>query len=307
MPIGLLRPSTIALALVAGLVVAAVSGMQGARPALALTNCSVSDSFDPEERAFLDLINAYRVQNGRAELTVSSSLNRASAWMAEDLGEENYFSHTDSLGRSFDTRLSQCDARPNYGENIAAGTNRSSAQSAFAAWRASPGHNTNMLRSSFRQIGIARYYDSSSRYGWYWVTDFSTSDDGSSAGSGATGGGSSSGSATASPTPTAQSQPAAPPPSAPVEQAAKISSPPNGSTLGYSEVFRWSAVSGAKGYRLSIGTSPGSANLLSAYVGSATAIRISGFPSSGDKVYVRLWTQLPSGWVFSDYSYRMGD
>jgi len=296
MPLGLLRPTTLALALLAGLVLAAVSAAQATRPAYALTNCSVSDSIDSEEREFLDLINQYRAQNGRGPLTISTNLTRSAAWMAKDLAENNYFSHTDSTGRTFDVRMAQCDATPYYGENIAAGTYRSSAQSVFAAWRASSGHNTNMLRSSFRQIGIARYYDSSSRYGWYWVTDFSTSDDGTSgSSSGSTGGSTSSPSPSPSPSPTTSVS----------VSAAKMLSPSNGATLSYRQTFSWQAIQDASGYRLQIGTTPGGANLLNAYVGTRTSLTISGFPSNGDTWYFRLWTRLPSGWVYNDYTYRL--
>ena len=48
------------------------------RPALALTNCSVSgDSLDAQETAFLALINDYRAENGRSALKVSPALNKA--------------------------------------------------------------------------------------------------------------------------------------------------------------------------------------------------------------------------------------
>ena len=77
--------------------------MQQAPNAEAFTNCTVSDSFDAQEQAFLQLINQYRSQNGKPALTVSSNLNRASAWMAQDLSKGS-FSHTDSLGRSAATR-----------------------------------------------------------------------------------------------------------------------------------------------------------------------------------------------------------
>lgn len=302
MPKRLLRPPTW-IALAAGLLLAVFSGSVDVRPAIAATNCSVSDSFDSEERAFLDLINAYRAQNGVAVLSVSGSLNQAAAWMAKDMADNNYFSHTDSLGRSFSTRLGQCGVQSGGGENIAAGTYRSSAQDAFTAWRNSSGHNANMLRSSFRQIGIARYYDPSSRYGWYWVTDFSTSSGGSSVPSESSSG--SSGSSSTAPTPAPS--PTTAHSTTTETQAAEISSPSNGSTLGYSEVFNWNAVNGARGYRLEIGTSRGSGNLLSVSLGGATAVRISGFPSADMTLYFRLGTLTSAGWVYSDSTYRLSD
>jgi uncharacterized protein YkwD len=267
----------------------AVTTVQGVPDAEALTNCSVSDSFDSQEQAFLQLINQYRSQNGRTTLTASVNLNRGSAWMARDMATKNYFSHTDSLGRSVSTRLSNCDATPSFGENIAAGTYRDTAQEAFDAWKASSGHNANMLNGSYKQIGIARYYDANSRYKWYWVTDFSTSNDGTNAG-GSSGG--SSGGTTNPPPPTAT--------------AAVMTSPANGSTLpAFETTFRWTAVSGASQYYIYMGTSPGSNNMVSASLGTATSVTIRGYPSSGALVYVRLWTRVNSTWYFNDYSYRL--
>ncbi len=148
----------------------------------ALANCTADSSLDAEEQAFLGLINAYRAQNGLGALTASTNLNRAAAWLAVDLGAKNYFSHTDSLGRSPSQRVMDCGYPQGAGENIAAGTVASSAQQAFSMWKASSGHNANMLNGSYRQIGIGRAYTGGSTYGWYWVTDFGSTDDGTGGG-----------------------------------------------------------------------------------------------------------------------------
>ena len=129
------------------------------RPAAAL---------DGEENAFLGLINQYRAANGLGEL----SLNDASRWMSADMGANNYFSHTDSLGRDPFTRMAAFGYTYNTwkGENLAAGVD--SAQAAFNLWKDSPGHNANMLNGNFHVIGIGRVYTPGSGYGWYWTTDF---------------------------------------------------------------------------------------------------------------------------------------
>ena len=265
---------------------------RGPASAEAATNCSVSDSFDSQEQAFLQLINQYRSQNGKPALTASANLNRASAWLARDMATKSYFSHTDSLGRSASTRVANCDGLPNTGENISAGTVRDTAQEAFDSWKASSGHNANMLNASYKQIGIARFYSAGSPYKWYWVTDFSTSTDGTNAGGGSTGGGGT----TAPPSPT-------PPPAS---TKASMTSPANGSTLPPSSVvFRWTAVSGASQYYMYIGTSPGSNNLLSASLGTGTSVTVRGYPSNGSTIYVRLWTLAGSTWLYNDYNYRL--
>lgn len=155
----------------------------GGNRAGALTNCTVShDSLDSEEQAFLGLINNYRAQNGLGALTISTNLNRAAAWMVEDLGANNYFSHTDSLGRSPYARAVDCGYPSGAGENLAAGGAADSAAAALQMWQASAGHNANMLGGYYQQIGIARHYSANSTYGWYWGTSFGTSNDGTGGG-----------------------------------------------------------------------------------------------------------------------------
>jgi uncharacterized protein YkwD len=149
-----------------------------ARPAAA-AECAVSDtSIDFQEQALLDLINSYRAENGAGPLSVSTTLNRAASWMAVDMGSKNYFpaDHVDSFGRNPAGRVADCgNAASGIGENMGAGTNRDSGQSQFNGWRNSPGHNTNMLRSEYTHIGVARYYAAGSYYRWYWVALFSRS------------------------------------------------------------------------------------------------------------------------------------
>jgi uncharacterized protein YkwD len=153
--------------------------------ASALTNCTVShDANDGEEMAFLGLINTYRGENGLTPLALSTNLNRGSAWMTEDLATNNYFGHIDSLGRSSYQRAIDCGYPSGAGENLAAGTNWDTATAAMAAWKASPGHNANMLGQSYTQIGIARFYKAGSQYGWYWATTFGALDDGTGGGGG---------------------------------------------------------------------------------------------------------------------------
>jgi hypothetical protein len=182
---GLQRSAYLPLALaLGGALFAAFAMMFGAgRGASALTNCSVThDANDSEELAFLTLINNYRAENGKSQLTISTNLNRGSAWMNEDLAKNNYFSHTDSLGRSPYTRAQDCGYPAGAGENLAAGGAWSTASAAFEAWKASPGHNSNMLGQYYQQIGISRYYLAGSQYGWYWATTFGTTNDGTGGG-----------------------------------------------------------------------------------------------------------------------------
>ena len=265
---------------------AAIAGMGLTRPASALTNCTVSSTaIDSEEQAFLGLINNYRAQNGLGALSISTNLTRAATWHSTDMGQNNYFSHTDLLGRSPSTRATDCGYPIGAGENIAAGGAWQSAQSAFTAWKNSSGHNANMLYGPYKQIGIARVYNNDSTYGWYWVTDFGTTNDGTSGG----------GTAVAAPTATP----------APASGPASISGPANGSTLaGASATFSWQGVSGAAEYFLYVGTSQGSNNITGRSTGTSTSLTVSNLPTNGSSVYVRLWTRFSSGWQYRDFTYQ---
>jgi uncharacterized protein YkwD len=269
----------------AGILVLGAVAIGGGTAAHALTNCTVSDSavaLDSQETAFLGLINSYRASNGLAALTLSTNLNRSSAWMANDLGANNYFAHTDSLGRDPSTRAENCGYPSGAGENIAAGTNWDTAQAVFNGWKASPGHNANMLNATYKQIGIARAYTANSTYGWYWVTDFGLVNDGTSGSTGGT---------------------TTPPP--PANAAATMSSPANGSTLsGSSASFSWTKGSGALEYFLYAGTSAGANNIYGASAGLNTSASVGNLPTNGSTVYVRLWTRFSTGWQFADYTYR---
>jgi len=181
------------LLLLAGLGLVAVSPFAWPQTnATAASACVGGDpSIDSEEQALLGLINAYRAQNGLGALTLNSTLNQIAAWMAEDMATNRYFGHTDSLGRSPYKRAVECGYSAGAGENLAAGGAWDTAQEAFNAWKASEGHNNNMLGPNYREIGIARHYDASSPYKWYWVTNFGTLQPGGSTPT-----------ATATPTPT---------------------------------------------------------------------------------------------------------
>jgi uncharacterized protein YkwD len=139
----------------------------------AAASAAVGDPvLDVEEKGFCTQINQYRAQNGKPALRVSVSLTNASKWLSNDLATKNYFSHTDSLGRTFSTRLGAFGYTysTSMGENIAAGN--ATAAGTFAQWKASSGHNTAMLSSSYSVIGIGRAYSATSTYKWYWTTDF---------------------------------------------------------------------------------------------------------------------------------------
>lgn len=130
----------------------------------------VAGMMDSEEAAFLGLINSYRVSKGLGKLRVSIALNRASEFHSNDMATHNTLSHNSSDGTDFSTRVHRFQPCGGWmGENVAMGY--TDAQSVFNGWKASSGHNANMLGTNYKVIGIARVQSSSGA--WYWTTDFS--------------------------------------------------------------------------------------------------------------------------------------
>lgn len=171
-----------------------------------------AEALDSEEQTFLATINNYRAQHGLGTLTESPALDGVAEWMSGDMATHNYFSHEDSTGRDPFARMDQLGYGYNTwrGENLVAGTQTSA--EAFYMWSTSPPHNENMLGEHYTVVGIARAYDSTSSFGWYWATEFGGESD------------------VVAPTPAPAPQTAAPaPPSAPAPQlvaAAPAPAPP---------------------------------------------------------------------------------
>jgi uncharacterized protein YkwD len=136
---------------------------------------------DPEAR-LVQLINEYRAANGRSPLSVDTTLTAAARWLSNDMLEKDYFSHTDSLGRSLGERLQDFGFQGYAaGENIfmawsssqQATLGISEPEDVVTAWRNSPGHNAVMLTSYFTHIGVGRACGWwGSYYKCYWTADF---------------------------------------------------------------------------------------------------------------------------------------
>ncbi len=147
--------------------------------------------YDSQELAFLELINQYRAEQGRAPLALSGQLSLTAERHSSDMAKYGFFSHVSEQSdyypvgsHSWDRmRLDGYDAAHTTGENLGAGM--AEAASALSAWKGSPTHNSNMLdpgegsnRTVWRVIGIARALDPSTGV-WYWTTEFGTAPDGS--------------------------------------------------------------------------------------------------------------------------------
>lgn len=128
----------------------------------------------------LEYVNDFRRTGGQCgaqsfpsaqPLRLQVQLNQAALAHAEDMARNNYFAHNSQDGRSPWDRIGATGyAGQAFGENIAAG--RGDALSTFQQWRDSPGHCSNMLNSSFTELGVGYTNISMSMYRHYWVQNF---------------------------------------------------------------------------------------------------------------------------------------
>ncbi|MFL5759608.1 MAG: CAP domain-containing protein [Thermomicrobiales bacterium] len=127
----------------------------------------------PEEVAFLHLINDYRKANGLGTLTLSQTLGASAEHHSNSMADFEYFDHfliPEGIGWSQNMTNYGYTYNTYRGENIAGVV--ATAQLVFNAWKASPGHNANMLNAHYTTIGVGRIYNPKSPYGYYWTTDF---------------------------------------------------------------------------------------------------------------------------------------
>ncbi len=86
--------------------------------------------------------------------------------------------------------------------------------------------------------------------------------------------------------------------------AAEMISPAPGSTLSSSSVtFTWSSGAGESNYVLQVGTTSGAANIYIGLQGTNLSRTITGLPTDGSTIYVRLYSAIGGGWSFNDYTY----
>ncbi len=112
------------------------------------------------EELVLHEINTLRAAHGRPALSPSAALSRAADRHSRSMALRGFFAHESRNGTPFWQRVKQfyfADSGTwTVGENLAMfGGVGPSAQSIVSAWMASPGHRANLLRSSYRDAGIA--------------------------------------------------------------------------------------------------------------------------------------------------------
>ncbi len=105
-----------------------------------------------KEDKTLKLINQYRKQNNLDELKPLANLQKVAKLKAEDLVNNNYFSHTSpNLGTPFEMLKQNRVKYKIAGENLAGNT---TALKAVEAWINSPTHKENILEEKFEYTGI---------------------------------------------------------------------------------------------------------------------------------------------------------
>jgi len=119
----------------------------------------------------IDLVNAERAAVGLHPFNYNSNLAAAARDHSEDMGWQDYFSHTGLDGSSPADRVTAAGYSYNrLGENIAAG--QPTPEIVVDAWMASPGHKANILDPDFCDIGVGYAYVADSTYRHYWTQNF---------------------------------------------------------------------------------------------------------------------------------------
>ncbi|RXT06605.1 hypothetical protein EIZ39_14965 [Ammoniphilus sp. CFH 90114] len=130
---------------------------------------STNQTVISEAQQVVNLVNAERAKVGLAPLKLNTSLASVAKVKAEDMRDQNYFSHTSpKYGSPFDMMKSFGIKYSYAGENIAAG--QKTPEEVMKSWMNSPGHKANILSSNFTEIGVG--FAKGGSYGTYWVQQF---------------------------------------------------------------------------------------------------------------------------------------
>ena len=131
------------------------------------TGTTTSAMTDDEKEVF-NLINKQRTANGLSALKVDAEVQRVAKIKAQDMVNNNYFSHNSpTYGSPFEMLQSFKESYKTAGENIAGNSTNSGAVN---AWMNSSGHKANILNSSFNYTGIGVV--NSHKYGKVYVQMF---------------------------------------------------------------------------------------------------------------------------------------
>jgi uncharacterized protein YkwD len=108
------------------------------------------------------LVSQYRTANGLPPVVVDATLNRAAEVQARAVAQAGALSHGE-----FASRMAAFGVNGVSAENLVAGSR--TVDQAMARWKASPGHNRNLLMPEARRIGIAYASSPGAGYEHYWA------------------------------------------------------------------------------------------------------------------------------------------
>lgn len=129
---------------------------------------TTTGSMSADEKETFDLVNQQRINNGLQALKVDEEVQRVARIKAQDMVDNNYFSHNSpTYGSPFDMLNSFKISYRSAGENIAGNSSNSAA---VTAWMNSSGHRANILNGSFNYTGVGVV--KSSKYGKIYVQVF---------------------------------------------------------------------------------------------------------------------------------------
>ncbi|WP_132244764.1 SafA/ExsA family spore coat assembly protein [Marinisporobacter balticus] len=121
------------------------------------------------ENEVIKLVNMERSKNGLQPLTTNWQLSRCARYKSQDMINKNYFAHqSPTYGSPFKMMESFGLHFSAAGENIAKG--QRTPQAVMNAWMNSPGHRSNILSTSFSEIGVGLAKDKSGVC--YWTQMF---------------------------------------------------------------------------------------------------------------------------------------
>lgn len=131
-------------------------------------NTTNTTNLTSDEWEVFNLINQQRSQNGLSPLKIDYEVQRVAKIKAQDMVNNNYFSHTSpTYGSPFNMLNNFKVSYRTAGENIAGNSSNSAA---VTAWMNSSGHKANILNSSFNYTGIGVI--NGSKYGKIYVQMF---------------------------------------------------------------------------------------------------------------------------------------
>jgi len=110
------------------------------------------------------MISQYRREHGLPSVKTDAKLTAVAVRQAQAMAHSGVMDH--DVAGSFASRISGASTA-SAAENIAAGTKTWA--DTLRLWKASPGHNTNLLRPDADILGVAVAYNENTHYKAYWA------------------------------------------------------------------------------------------------------------------------------------------